>query len=413
MSTLQSIDQVQEEILSRLSALPPTDVPLEVALHRTIATDVHARDPIPPFDNTAMDGFGLRSADTASATTDAPTELKVTGAVEAGAETLPTVLAGCAVRIYTGAPIPPGCDCIVPWEKTARFDETTVVLDAPVAARACVRPHSSDLEKGAVALSAGTRLTPAALGLLATVGYPVVSVGPRLRVAVHSSGNELVPIDSALSPGKIRNSNLTSICARLEQWGATPLARPVLRDTPEAVRAGLRATLTLRPDAIVTTGGVSAGDLDFIREVARELGDDVQIRKVNMKPGKPLVDGLIAGIPFFGLPGNPAACLVSFEIFVRPALAKLEGRRDAFAPRRVARLAHAFDTPKIDRRQFLRGTAHFDFERQHYRVHLPSAQGSHQMSSFAEANCLVEIDVQSGRLAEDAAVTIHLLGDIQ
>jgi len=408
MSELQSIDQVRDEIVARLAPLTAEQVPLDRALGRSLMEDVRSRDAIPPFDNTAMDGFALRSADVAEASAENPIELRVSGVVEAGADALPTVGSGHAVRIYTGAPIPPGSDCVVPWERTTRFDDETMALDHAVPASACVRPRGSDIQAESIVAKCGTRLTAGALGLLATVGRSQVRVGPRLRVAVHSSGNELIPIESELTPGKIRNSNSISLCARLEQWGADPIARPILRDTPEAVRRGLRQTLALRPHAIITTGGVSAGDLDFIRVVARELGDDVNVRKVNMKPGKPLVDGLIGGVPFFGLPGNPAACLVSFEMFVRPALAKLEGRPDGSPPQRLARLTNPFRLKKIGRLQFLRGIVEFDAQRG-YLVGLPDAQGSHQMSSFARANCLVEVDVQSDSLEAGDEVTVHLL----
>lgn len=407
---MQPLDEVRAEILARLAPLPARRIPLERALGRTLAETIRAREPIPPFDNTSMDGFAVANRDTVAATPADPVHLHVMGTIEAGASELPHLARGQALRIYTGAPLPPGADAIVPWEKTVDYGEDFVILDEPVPTGACVRRAGEDLEAGEVVLEPGLRLNPAAIGLLASVGAAQVEVHPRLRVAVHSTGNELVPITSALGPGQIRNSNLYSLCARVREWGAQPLPRPVLLDTPEEVRRGLRRTLTLRPDAIITTGGVSAGDLDYVRDVARELGDDVEIRRVDMKPGKPLVDGRIGGVPFFGLPGNPAACLVSFEMFVRPALAKLEGRSDGRAPTIFVPLAEAFRAKPIERVQFLRGIVRREAPNSPLCVSLSPRQGSHQLSSFARANALVEIPKRTQELPVGAEVQVHLLG---
>jgi molybdenum cofactor synthesis domain-containing protein len=259
------------------------------------------------------------------------------------------------------------------------------------------------------ALAAGVRVGPAALGVLATVGCARVPVRRRPRVAVHSSGDELVPVDSTLAPGKIRNSNLHAICARLRRFGAEAIPRPVLRDDREAIRSGLRATLEFAPDAIITTGGISAGDLDHVRDVARELGDDVEVRQVDMKPGKPLVDGLLGGVPYFGLPGNPAACLVSFEIFVRPALARMEGRADGLLPHRRARVLEGRNFPRAGRLQLLRGRVEFDETRQELVLLPLGRQGSHLLSSFADANCLVRVGPEADRLNAGELADVLLL----
>jgi len=232
----------------------------------------------------------------------------------------------------------------------------------------------------------------------------------RPRVAVHSSGDELVPIEAELTPGKIRNSNLASIVARLQQWGAEAIPRPILIDDREAIREGLQQTLALQPDAIITTGGISAGDVDHIRDIAQEMGSDVAVRKVDMKPGKPLVDGLIAGVPFFGLPGNPAACLVSFEIFVRPALALLEGRSDGMPPRHRAKVSEGRAFPKAGRLQFLRGRVDLDEKTGEWVLAPLSGQGSHLLSSFAAANCLVRVGPEVDRLNTGDDVDVFLLG---
>ena len=404
-----SLEEVRAVILARIEILPEEEVSLAEALGRTLSQSVSSTDPIPPFDNTAMDGFALRAVDVARATPDSPVELEVTAVIEAGREEEKAIVEGTAMRIFTGAMLPDGADAIIPFERCDGFDEKTVAITFPVKKGAHIRRKGEDVGADSEVLAAGTRLGPASIGLLASVGLARVPVRKRPRVAVHSSGDELVPVDAPLAPGKIRNSNLYSLCARIEEWGAEPLSRPVLADDLDRIRTGLRQTLALRPDAIVTTGGISAGDFDYIRDIAQELGEDVEVRKVNMKPGKPLVDGTIAGVPFFGLPGNPAACLVSFEIFVRPALAKMEGRKDGELPRRSAEVTGEIPLGDNPRLQYLRGRVEFDDDGI-YRLSPVGEQGSHLLSSFADANCLIEVPPHRGNLSEGERVEVLILG---
>jgi len=401
-------------ILARLRPLSAERVALEDALGRTLAEAAASRDAIPPFDNTAMDGFAVLPEDLAEASETAPITLPIAEVIEAGRPALGSLSPGRVMRIFTGAPIPeratPGDPvAVVPFERCATYDDSSATFSAGILPGAHVRRAAEDFAAGAQVLPAGTRLSPAALGVLATVGIAEPLCTRRPRVAVHSSGDELVEVEAELSPGKIRNANLYSICARLRQWGAIPIPRPVLRDDPEAIRAGLRESLALEPDAIITTGGISAGDLDHIREVARELGDDVAVRKVNMKPGKPLVDGTIGGVPFFGLPGNPAACLVSFEIFVRPALALLEGRSDGLPPLRRARVSQGRVFPHAGRLQFLRGRLREGAEGDLPELAPLGGQGSHLLSSFSEANCLVRVGPEVNRLNTGDVVSVLIL----
>lgn len=404
-----SLEDARAAILARITPLGAEQVPLDRALGRTLSEGITARDPIPPFDNTAMDGFALRADDVREATADAPVRLEVVEVVEAGTPASRAVGAGEAMRIFTGAPMPDGADAIIPFERCVSFDDASVTVGDAVAPGAHIRRAAEDFAVGTEVLPAGLRIGPAAIGVLATVGASRVPVRRRPRVAVHSSGDELVAVEASLTPGKIRNSNLAAICARLETWGAEPIPRPVLRDDPAAIRRGLLATLEFGPDAIITTGGISAGDLDHVREVARELGDDVEIRKVNMKPGKPLVDGLLGGVPYFGLPGNPAACLVSFEVFVRPALALLEGRSDGDLPHRRARVREGREFPRAGRLQFLRGRVEFDEAAGELALEPLGGQGSHLLSSFAAANCLVRVGPEVERLNAGDLVDVLLL----
>lgn len=384
-------EDVRQQILDRIRPIGIETVALEEAIGRFLATSIATRDPIPPFDNTAMDGFVVRAADTSAASESVPVTLPVVATVEAGMSGEIPLEPGQAMRIYTGAVIPPGGDSIIPFEKCLEHNSEQVTFDHPIDEGSHIRKKGEDVAGGDSVLEPGTRISPAAIGLLASIGATEIPVHRRPRVAVHSSGNELVEIDSDLQPGQIRNSNLYSLCARLQRWGAEPIPRPVLLDDIEAIRTGLQETLALKPDAIITTGGISAGDLDHIREVAREMGNDVQVRKVAMKPGKPLVDGLIGDVPFFGLPGNPAACLVSFEMFVRPALARMEQRSDGIHPIRHGVLQAKDPVPPADRMRLLRGRFSPDPQGGPDRVEIPSGQGSHLLSGFAQANCLVKI----------------------
>jgi len=404
-------DEVRQQILDRIKPLGTETIPLEEATHRFLASSISTRDPIPPFDNTAMDGFVLRAADTSSASESTPVMLPVVATIEAGMPGDTPLESGQAMRIYTGAVIPPGGDCIIPFEKCLQYDSEKVTLDRPIGTGSHIRKMGEDVVAGESVLEPGIRISPAAIGLLASIGATEIPVHRRPRVAVHSSGNELVEINSDLNPGQIRNSNLYSLCARLQRWGAITLPRPVLLDNIDAIRDGLQETLALEPDAIITTGGISAGDLDYIREVAREMGDDVQIRKVAMKPGKPLVDGLLGGVPFFGLPGNPAACLVSFEMFVRPALARMEQRPDGIHPVRYGILQTGDPVPPGDRMRLLRGRFSPDPEGGADRVEIPSGQGSHLLSGFARANCLVKIPAQEQTVKPGDLVEIWSLTD--
>ncbi|MGE4602223.1 MAG: gephyrin-like molybdotransferase Glp [Planctomycetota bacterium] len=404
-------DEVRQQILDRIQPLGTETIPLEEATRRFLASSIATRDPIPPFDNTAMDGFVLRATDTGSASESTPVTLPVVATIEAGMPGDTPLESGQAMRIYTGAVIPPGGDCIIPFEKCLQYDSEKVTLDHPIGTGSHIRRMGEDVAAGESVLEPGIRISPAAIGLLASIGATEIPVHRRPRVAVHSSGNELVEINSDLNPGQIRNSNLYSLCARLQRWGAETLPRPVLLDDIDAIRDGLQETLALKPDAIITTGGISAGDLDYIREVAREMGDDVQVRKVSMKPGKPLVDGLLGGVPFFGLPGNPAACLVSFEMFVRPALARMEQRPDGLHPLRYGVLQKGDPVPPGDRMRLLRGRFSPDPQGGPDRVEIPSGQGSHLLSGFARANCLVKIPAQEQMIRPGDLVEVWSLTD--
>ncbi len=405
---MRPLEEVRNQLVSRYRALEPERIPLVDAGRRALATDVVATEYLPSFDNSSMDGFALASADTQELSTDSPRTFRVAGTVAAGATEVPKLERGTALRIFTGAPLPPGADTICPWEEAVEYSESELTLDRPFEPGRWIRRRGEVIAPEELVLKRGTRLNPAAIGLLGSLGVAEVTVGRQLRVAIQSTGSELVDVDEPIRPGQIRNSNLYSLAARLAAWGAIPIHRPVLADTREETKRGLELTLELEPDVILTTGGVSVGGLDWVREVAPELGRDVEVMKVNMKPGKPLAAGTLGRVPFFGLPGNPVACLVSFEMFVRPVLAQLEGRLDGLLAEVKATVSQPTKLTPSPRRQLLRGRVGFG-ETDRPTVDLLAGQESHQLTTFAQANCLVDIPADLGRIEPEMALRCYLL----
>jgi molybdopterin molybdotransferase len=320
-----TVDDARARILSSIEVLSPVTVPLGEALGRALAEDVIAGEAIPPFDNSAMDGYAVRHGDVAAASAASPVTLRVLQDLAAGSVATHAVGPGEAIRIMTGAPMPDGADAVVRVEDT-RPDADTVRILTPVAAAMDVRRAGEDVAIGDLILTKGTRLHAGAIGMLATQGRARVRVFPGPVVAVISTGDELVEVGEPLPPGKIRNSNAWTLAAQATECGATPRVMGIARDNEAALRAMISEALTA--DLVVTSGGVSVGDYDVVKAVLDELGA-MLFWKVKQRPGKPLAFGVIDGTPLFGLPGNPTASMVSFEQYVRPAILKMSGRAGA------------------------------------------------------------------------------------
>jgi molybdenum cofactor synthesis domain-containing protein len=371
-----------------------------------LAEDVVASEVVPPFDNTAVDGYAVRASDVASAG-DQPVELAVIGEIAAGAGPGERALAtGEAIRIMTGAPIPPGADAVVMVEDTERLGDDRVRVSASVEVGASVRPAGDDVRPGDVLFTAGTVITPAVVGVLATINAHSVSVYPRPRVAVLSTGDELVDDGRALAPGEIRESNRQMLAAALEAAGCAVTDLGIVRDDEAVLETTLRAAAADH-DAVVTSGGVSMGDYDVVKAVLARIAD-MRWMQVAIKPAKPFAFGLLDGTPIFGLPGNPVSSLVSFEMFARPALRRMMGHGRLSRPSVVAVADDGLVRRPDGKTHLMRVTASFaDDGRCHVRP--VRAQGSHQLAATATADAIAVVPDGDGVPAgADVAVLLLL-----
>ncbi len=324
-----SLADAQARVLATVAPLPAVTVPLREALGLALSVPLAANEPVPPFDNTAMDGYAIRAGDTAGASAESPVRLLVVDELPAGKAPSVPVGAGQAIRIMTGAPIPPGADAIV------MVEDTTVDGDGVLDRRAAragdhIRPAGGDLAPGAVVFPAGTVLGAAHLGVAASLGYPEVPVVRRPRVAVMSTGDELTAPEEPLTPGKIRDSNRPMLLALVAQTGCEAVDLGIARDDEAVITERLEQAVATC-DALVTSGGVSVGDYDLVKAVLDRMGE-LSWQQVAIKPAKPLAFGVVGGKPAFGLPGNPVSSHVSFELFARPALLQMMGHSRRFRP---------------------------------------------------------------------------------
>jgi len=328
-----SVAEARERILSHFQATAEETIPLIECANRVLAVDVIAAHDLPVFDNSSMDGFAIRAIDSLSAAASSVT-LSVVADIPAGSVPTVTLAQGQAARIMTGAQLPEGADAVIPVEDTDFNDRSadtsapkTVSFKREVKKGESVRPRGMDLHAGEVVLQKGRRLKPQDLGLLAMLGVAHMQVHKKPRVALLSSGDELLEVDAPLTAGKIHDSNSYALAALIENAGADILRLGVAKDTRESVEGLLQKAVDAHVDLIISSAGVSVGAFDFVKEVI-EANGKLDFWRVNMRPGKPLAFGEYRGIPFFGLPGNPVSAFVGFEIFVRPVLERLSGQLD-------------------------------------------------------------------------------------
>ena len=393
-----SADDALARILGAVPVLPATDTPLLDALGLVLAEDTVADRDVPPFRNSAMDGYAVRGDDVQTV----PATLRVVGQVAAGGTPERAVGRGEAMRIMTGAPMPEGADTVVRVEDTDNRDDA-VTIKAATPKGLSVRQAGEDLRAGETILRRGTLLRPAEIGLLASVGGKSVRVHKRPRVAVLSTGDEVVEIDAPLGRGQIRDANRYSLASAVRATGCEPWVRGIVRDTPDALRAALREASAA--DVIVTSGGVSVGDHDHVKPVLSELGT-IDFWAIAIRPGRPLAFGELRDgprrVPIFGLPGNTVSSLLTFEIFVRPGLLRMQGRAHVMRPRAKARLAEPVE--KVASLRFFARGIH---DPEAGTVRTTGPQGSGILRSMSLANCL--IDLPEGRSHYDAGEVVDVI----
>jgi molybdopterin molybdotransferase len=356
MSELMSVDDALKHILADLPPVGTETIALDDALGRVLAVDALATSDQPPFDTSSVDGYAVIAADVQQA----PVTLNVAMDIPAGSFPTASLARGQAARIMTGAPVPAGADAIVMVEDTdsgwnAGGDTAlarTVTIQRSAPSGANLRMTGENIRTGQIVVSAGTHLAPAHIGVLASIGATQLEVMRRPRAVIMTSGDEVVPPEQTPGHGQIRDSNNAMLAALVRQYGGEPIVLPIAPDRLDAVRDMFHAALEHAPDLLISSAGVSVGTADYIRVVLEEIGQ-VNFWRINLRPGKPLAYGHIAGKPFFGLPGNPVSAMVTFEVFVRSALLKMQGRRDTPA---AVRVIVDEDMKSDGRRSFLRVT---------------------------------------------------------
>jgi molybdopterin molybdotransferase len=392
-----SLEAARDRVVGQCRALPAEPTPLDHALGRVLAADVVAAESVPPFPNTAMDGYAVRAADIAGATPDRPARLAVVGTLAAGHAPEVDVGPGQALRIMTGAPFPAGADTVAIVEVTAT-DGDDVLIRQPSPAGAHVRAAGEDVAAGAPVFPAGTTLGPGHLGVLASIGWARVDTHRRPRVGVLSTGDELVE-SGPLRPGQIRDSNRHTLLALLARDGFEAADRGIVGDDEPAIRHAIEGAVA-ECDAVLTSGGVSMGDFDYVRKFLEEVAA-MNWMQVAIRPAKPLAFGTVGDVPVFGLPGNPVSSMVSYEMFARPALRRLAGHpdHDLDRPRIVGVAGHDFRRRPDGRINLTRVIARFDANG--CQVVSAGGQGSHQLLAMARANALAVVPDGDGVTAGD------------
>ena len=413
-----SVEEALERILGFVHVLEAEDKPLLEALGQVLAEDVISGVNIPPLDNSAMDGYAVRSQDTFGADVNSPAVLRVIDTVMAGSVSVEHVTEGTAVRIMTGAPLPAGADAVVQFENTdedrrSAGENSTVEIGVlqPATPGLNVRFAGEDVKKDATVLKKGSLVRPAEVGVAASIGRGQVNVIRRPLVAVLATGNELTPLDEELAPGRIYNSNTYSVAALVKRCGGIPLVLDIARDTSDSLVSRIREAAGA--DMLITSGGVSMGDYDVVKEVLAEEGE-ISFWTVRMKPGKPLAFGMIRtggkdgsnSIPHLGLPGNPVSSMLTFELFARPAMFKMMGRSKWNKP--VIKAALEGSVRNTDgRRVYARASV--EKRGDSYFARVTGPQGSGILSSMSQANGLVIIGEEKPVAKDGDIVPVMML----
>lgn len=402
-----SIEQALEKILSYVNILDEEEKPILDCLGQVLAEDIYSDVDVPPLDNTAMDGYAVRSEDISKASRQSPRFLRVIGTVPAGSSSRRKVGPGTAIRIMTGAPIPENADTVVPFECTDEDKRKESLSEIGILCEAKpgwnIRRAGESVAKGALVLSKGTVMRPSEIGVLASLGRTKARVIRRPVIAILATGDELVEIGQPLPPGKIYDSNTYSVAALVKRYGGIPKILGIALDTEDSMVAKLRKGL--EADMLITSGGVSVGDYDVVKDVLAKHGE-ITFWTVRMKPGKPLAFGTIKGKPHLGLPGNPVSGMITFELFVRPAIFKMMGKKNRAKPMVEAVIEEAVQN-KDGRRIFARAIVEKRGEQ--YFARLTGPQGSGILISMTMANGLVIVPEDKKEVKAGDKVQVMML----
>lgn len=385
-------------ILDNVSTTPVERVALLDALDRTLAEDMSAPWDMPRWDNSAMDGYAVRAGDCRE-----PVTLRISGYIPAGVIATSAVEPGCAIKIMTGAPIPPGADAVVPFEETEEGPDSVKII-APVKERQHIRFTGEDIRSGERVLAAGTTVTPSGINMLATLGAALVPVHQKVRVAVVSTGDELVELGAQVGPGQIINSNALSLAAAVRQAGGEPTIIGIAKDNHESHMQLL--SQALKSDMLITSAGVSAGDRDLVRDVLAELGVQQIFWKLDIKPGRPTAFAMKGETPVFSLPGNPVSAMITFEELVKPALLKMMGKRACLPPSYTATLSEEI-RKKPGRLHFLRVS--LQMGKDGYIATSSGNQDTGIVKTMIQADGLALLPPEKSFFAAGETVEIHIL----
>lgn len=397
----------QARVLRDCRQLPVVSSPLHQAVGLVLTTTVHATESMPPFDNSAMDGFAVVAADTAGATDTAPVDLPVVATVAAGSGAEVRIAPGQAARIMTGAPLPSGADAVVVVERCRPHgDRVEVGVEATPGDH--IRRVGEDVKQGDVVALPGTVITPGVVGLLASHGQTEVPVVKRPRVGVMSTGDELVDGPGRLAPGHIRDSNRPTLLALVAELGCEAVDLGRAPDNEDAIRGAIERAVS-ECDALVTSGGVSMGDFDYVKAVLGQIGD-MEWMQVAIKPAKPLAFGTVAGMPVFGLPGNPVSSMVSFELFARPGLRQMMGLPNWGRQIVTATAPQGFTRHQDGKVHFVRVRLAVD-ERGGVLATSAGGQGSHQLRAMAAADGLGVLGDGEG-IEPGGQIEVIVLGEL-
>ena len=392
------LEEALERVLAAVPAPAPEEIPVSEACGRIAIRPIRASVDLPPFDNSAMDGYAVRASDTGSASAASLVSLRLAGRTPAGEVFSGEIRSGECVRIFTGSPMPRGSDAVVMQEDTGEAADGSIQVLCPVKPWENVRFRAGDIKQGTAICGPGARLNAGTISLMAAAGVATVTVGRRPLAAVIATGSELQEPGDALKPGHIYESNRTGLSALALQVGAVPRALPLVPDTREATVLAIEKALG-ECDLLITSGGVSVGELDLVKEALSQAGGELEFWKVSMKPGRPFMFGKLRGKLVFGLPGNPVSALVTFMVLVRPALLRFQGALETGLPSQTGTLAEELRNPG-ERRHFFRVTMH-----QSGAVRSAGVQASHTLSSLAAANGLVDVPPAT-TLASGSAVKV-------